>query len=554
MPIKVLIKQMWLIGLSIDSIFKHAKCHVAVIAAILCCVSHQANAVDSVAIFVDGMSLSALGNTPFEKLTGPSPVRNSNYLLSESPLPSLLRPNISGQRQISWNGNLSDSQALRTAVNNLEALICQQRGNSIHIIAHSLGTVIAYTALAELAGVAGTDRPPACNNTEIASLVTLASPLGLDDTLPDKLGAVSGIKIPRLNQIVSARQLRIAGRWLNVYASGDPLGGKIDLPSVVNVSFSLDQSTLNPLKAHLFPYKDADAVRMIADVVIGVQTRLGAPDGPVAVTPPTASNTGTGDQAQVFNGDWLSEELGYGFRIQGSTGIAIQSNSPNFKVGEEILRFKATGANIFTGEQICTDGRFYSVTGTLRSDDTMGMTIKGCAPQNWTMRKKTKTESTASTQGGGASSTPADVSECKEAVARPGLSGWEAALALGPAKDHDRANAIISMVQGGTLRIPQCGGELGVALAGATEAHRARAIEAIVSVAKSGLSGEEGAAILGNAKECSEFDRANAITYLAGGKKFKQDLSGKELEMILDGTSGAHRARAIDAISNAHKK
>lgn len=143
---------------------------------------------------------------------------------------------------------------------------------------------------------------------------------------------------------------------------------------------------------------------------------------------------------------------------------------------------------------------------------------------------------------------------CKETVIKPGISGQDAALALGPTKDDNRANAIIALVKGGKFREPQCGKELGVALTGATEAYRAKAIQALVLVTKSSLSGDEAAAMLGTSKECSEDNRANAITYLAGAKKFKADLTGRELAMILEGTSEAYRAKAIDAISNAFKK
>ena len=143
--------------------------------------------------------------------------------------------------------------------------------------------------------------------------------------------------------------------------------------------------------------------------------------------------------------------------------------------------------------------------------------------------------------------------ECKEPVVKAGLSGSDAGLALGPANDYYRADAIEALVKGERFRVPQCGAELGITLTGATGEHRARAIKALVSVIKSNLSGEEGAAILGTSKECSEYYRADAVTHLARGKKFKADLSGKELEMILDGTTGEHRARAIAAISASYK-
>ena len=149
----------------------------------------------------------------------------------------------------------------------------------------------------------------------------------------------------------------------------------------------------------------------------------------------------------------------------------------------------------------------------------------------------------------------ADTSEsCTEPVTKPGYSGQEAALALGPTIDNDRAIAIYYMVQGRKFREPQCGKELGAALKGATGRFRAAAIQALVLVTKNSLTGEDAAAMLGSAKECSDADRANAIYYLAVGNKFKPDLSGKELEMILDGATGRFRALAIDAISNASKK
>ena len=144
-------------------------------------------------------------------------------------------------------------------------------------------------------------------------------------------------------------------------------------------------------------------------------------------------------------------------------------------------------------------------------------------------------------------------SVCKEPVVKEGISGQDAQAALGPALDKDRADAIYYLVKGGKFRIPQCGPELGLALTGATEAHRARAIQALAGVVQSNLSGEDAAAILGTAKECSEKNRADAIYYLAKANKFKPILSGKELEMILDGTTGAARARAIQHISEASK-
>lgn len=134
---------------------------LAAFALTACCSSGPAGAADAVAIFVDGMSGSATfsaDSTVLEILTGPQPVRSSSYLLGESPIASLIHGIDPVQKQVFWNGDLFDARSARDAVNRLESLICEQRGNSVDIIAHSLGTVIAYTALAELAGLPGTNR------------------------------------------------------------------------------------------------------------------------------------------------------------------------------------------------------------------------------------------------------------------------------------------------------------------------------------------------------------------------------------------------------------
>lgn len=513
----------------------------AVIVLALFCAMPAAIAAESVVIFVDGIAMSATGITAMEILTGPQPVRASNYL-EESALPALIRLTTPIQKRILWNGNLTDAQATRTAVNNLEAMICQQRGNHVDLVTHSLGTVIAYTALAELAGIAGTDRKAACESTQISTFVTMGSPLGIEDALPERLGKLSGIAIPPLNKIASARQLRIMGRWLNVYASGDPIGGKIDLPSVVNVSFSLDQSTLNPLAAHSFPYKDADSVRMIADVIIGVHTRLGSTTA--GTVSEVTSKEKTAASSQSINRTWFSPELKYGVAINGNQGTVTQSNLPSLKVGDTSLRIKANANNSFEGEHICLDGKFHSMHGTLGSDGRLYLTVPDCTPPTLFLL------SAAGPTDGGGSRVVSDIA-CDMPIEKPGMSGQDAQAALGPARDRDRADAIYYLVKGGKFRIPQCGPELGLALTGATEAHRANAIEALATVVQANLSGEDAAAILGTAKECSETNRADAIYYLAKAKKFKPILSGKELEIILDGTTGAARAKAIQYISEA---
>lgn len=152
-----------------------------------------AGAAEHVAIFVDGIDSAASVAQAASALTGPAQVRITSYLMAESPIPGLIRNSIPDQRALRWNGSLADVQGTRDAVEEPESKICQLRGKTVHLITHSLGTVIAYTALAELAGVVGSRSTPACGTTTIGSFVTLGSPIGRADFLGSALSKRSAM-------------------------------------------------------------------------------------------------------------------------------------------------------------------------------------------------------------------------------------------------------------------------------------------------------------------------------------------------------------------------
>jgi hypothetical protein len=92
-----------------------------------------------------------------------------------------------------------------------------------------------------------------------------------------------------------------------------------------------------------------------------------------------------------LDGEWITyppNAWKYGFRISGDIGVATISNSPKYKVGDDILRITKTSPTTFHGHQICTDGNFYPVTGTLLQDGRLEMQISGCYPTNWMMVRK----------------------------------------------------------------------------------------------------------------------------------------------------------------------
>ena len=72
-----------------------------------------------------------------------------------------------------------------------------------------------------------------------------------------------------------------------------------------------------------------------------------------------------------------------------------------------------------------------------------------------------------------------------------------------------------------------------------------RSIASLTNLTKSELSGRESATLLGSAQDLAQWDRYNAIAALAKAKKFKSSLTGDEMAMMLEGTTGGARARAI---------
>jgi hypothetical protein len=69
-----------------------------------------------------------------------------------------------------------------------------------------------------------------------------------------------------------------------------------------------------------------------------------------------------------LDGDWYSFKWKYGYSLSNGKGVAFATNSPNFKVGQEIVRLTAVGKISFVGENVYKDGKFYKVKATLDQD------------------------------------------------------------------------------------------------------------------------------------------------------------------------------------------
>jgi hypothetical protein len=95
--------------------------------------------------------------------------------------------------------------------------------------------------------------------------------------------------------------------------------------------------------------------------------------------------------SSVFDGEYYSSRYKFGFRIKGTFGMATISNNSSYQPGERILTFAPTGRTFFGMIQICTDGNFHYVDGSLLDNGSIALTIKGCgAPSTSLIMARTR--------------------------------------------------------------------------------------------------------------------------------------------------------------------
>jgi uncharacterized protein len=90
-------------------------------------------------------------------------------------------------------------------------------------------------------------------------------------------------------------------------------------------------------------------------------------------------------QIATLDGNWHSPQWKYGYVLKDGMGIATSTNSPNFRVGQNIIQLSATSPNTFTGQQVYTDGKFYKVTVTLLADGRLS--FEGEKNVKWIMER-----------------------------------------------------------------------------------------------------------------------------------------------------------------------
>ena len=80
---------------------------------------------------------------------------------------------------------------------------------------------------------------------------------------------------------------------------------------------------------------------------------------------------GQGSQLSQLDGSWLSPDSNYGYILTNGIGIATQTNSPKFKIGDKIIELQSSGNNSFQGTHIYQNGKFYPILTTLISENRM---------------------------------------------------------------------------------------------------------------------------------------------------------------------------------------
>ena len=98
------------------------------------------------------------------------------------------------------------------------------------------------------------------------------------------------------------------------------------------------------------------------------------------------------DALDAIDGNWYSTQWKYGYVLKNGIGTATSTNSPNFKVGQNILILSATSPTTFTGRQVYTDGKFYNVQATLQADGRLY--FEGEKNVKWVMERVDSNRST----------------------------------------------------------------------------------------------------------------------------------------------------------------
>ncbi len=179
--------------------------------------------------------------------------------LERAPLTFRLQRASGGEvRRMAWSGVPTDRTGLRAAVDRLRAELAAAEAEvrPVWLLTHSLGSVIAYLALAEGGG------------RTVETFVSLASPLGRPPILQGLAQVHPDLPWATLSAGVQGPAALGIGRWVNVFTAWDPLAGPIHAAGVENRALQpLPSGPLPTLAdlilAHTLPFRDVGVASLI---------------------------------------------------------------------------------------------------------------------------------------------------------------------------------------------------------------------------------------------------------------------------------------------------
>jgi hypothetical protein len=214
----------------------------------------------SLTLLVDGVSPLKFDGALRALLPGIPAYPAAGYLAVSPLARALEQQGTTSIHSLIWNGDPTDSAELEKVSDTLEGLLLEAslRGVKLHLVTHSLGSVIASRALSRAAA----RGPPGYRGA--ATLITLSSPLGHAGLMATLARMHPGLFDPAP---ATREQLRV-GRWLNIFSSGDVFSRPILAPGVENFALPAPAQSFPPnplllLEAHKQPFKDPDALAVI---------------------------------------------------------------------------------------------------------------------------------------------------------------------------------------------------------------------------------------------------------------------------------------------------
>jgi TPR repeat protein/uncharacterized protein len=114
------------------------------------------------------------------------------------------------------------------------------------------------------------------------------------------------------------------------------------------------------------------------------QATSATPNRP-AQNSPTTIPINTNTSIASLDGNWYSPQWKYGYVLKNGSGVATSTNSPNFQIGQTIIRLTATSSTTFVGQQVYTDGKLYQVNVKLLADGRLY--FEGEKNAKWVMER-----------------------------------------------------------------------------------------------------------------------------------------------------------------------